>query len=187
MKFKDTLTANAGGEKLQHLILFIAIKSISDDSFGKVKLNKLLFHADFGAFKAWGASITGEPYFALQMGPAPKYMLPTLLAMEENKLLAIQPQTFYGKPQEKPVALKEPNLGLFSSQEIALVDSIIEKWWAKNAKEMTDDSHEFIGWKLASLKEEIPYEVALVGKPSPSKTTMENVLKVKALIAGAKK
>ncbi len=187
MKLQDALTQNAGGEKLQNLILYISLKSNGDNTYGKVKLNKLLFHSDFGAFRAFGESITGEPYFALQQGPAPKYMLPTLMAMEEMKLLAIQPQTFYGYPQAKPVALVAPNLDLFTAPQIALVDSVIEQSWGKTAREMTDDSHEFIGWKLASLKEEIPYAVALVGDASSYKASSENLAIVRELIAAAKK
>jgi hypothetical protein len=183
LKFADLAFTNAGGAKLQHLILYVSVKSQGDDAFGKVKLNKILFLADFEAYKLWGAPITGETYFALENGPAPKHMLPTLNKMVDSKLLAIQPAIYYGYPQEKPTALVEPDIDLFKSKEIALVDSIISKSWGKTAKDMSDESHEFIGWKLAALKEDIPFTVGLVGQATKSKANPENIEKVKAILA----
>ena len=62
--------------KLVELILLISEWSQGDPKFGAIKLNKLLFHADFSAFLTTGEPITGQEYFALPQGPAPKRFKP---------------------------------------------------------------------------------------------------------------
>ena len=48
--------------KLRELVLYIAVLSEGDPAFGKVKLNKLLFFADFTAYLSFGKPITGHEY-----------------------------------------------------------------------------------------------------------------------------
>ena len=58
-------------EKLRELILYICRASESDEAFGKVKLNKLLFFSDFSAYVDLGQSITRQDYKKLKQGPVP--------------------------------------------------------------------------------------------------------------------
>jgi hypothetical protein len=129
-----------------------------------VKLNKLLFFSDFTAFLRLGKSITGEEYQALERGPAPRTMLPALKTLEETQQIAIRSKQFHGWEQQKVFALREPDLNSFSPYEIALVDSVIETFWKYTGAAISNDSHSFIGWKLAKEGETIPYEVALLAK-----------------------
>ncbi len=46
-------------EKLRELVLYIADKCEEDRTFGAVKLNKILFYADFISFAEYGEPITG--------------------------------------------------------------------------------------------------------------------------------
>ncbi len=48
--------------KLRELVLYLATLSEGDATFGKVKLNKLLFYADFNAYLKFGKPITGHEY-----------------------------------------------------------------------------------------------------------------------------
>src|SRR5437868_742907 len=92
-------------EKLRELILLIASRSEGDPKFGKVKLNKLLFHCDFSAYLTFGQPITGQEYFALKQGPAPRRFLPVTKKMRDKGELAFQCRDNYGRKQEKPIAL----------------------------------------------------------------------------------
>jgi hypothetical protein len=56
------------------------------------------------------------------------------------------------------VNLREPNLDVFTPEQIALVDSIIEKLRGFTADEVSDLSHQMVGWKIAEPGESIPYE-----------------------------
>jgi hypothetical protein len=70
--------------KFRELILLIARESEGDPRFGSIKLNKLLFYADFVAYQHLGKPITGQEYFALPQGPAPRYMVPIREKMEAD-------------------------------------------------------------------------------------------------------
>ncbi|MGB8128780.1 MAG: Panacea domain-containing protein [Candidatus Angelobacter sp.] len=154
--------------KLRELIIHVATLSGMDEPFGATKLNKILFNADFEAYRQWGKSISGQEYFALEWGPAPRIMKRVISDMERKRELAIEPKEYYGEKQDRPVALRGANLDIFSKEELNLVIMVINKHWGKSATKMSNESHEFLGWAVAKLEETIPYEVALVGTRGPT-------------------
>ncbi len=158
------MTNTMNDTKLKELILYIALRSEGDEYFAATKLNKLLFFADFLAYLNFGESITGSEYQKLDRGPAPRRLVPVREEMETNEDIVITKRAFYGRPQHKIFALREPDLSLFSPHQIDLVNRVIEKYWNKNASQVSDESHLFSGWKYAEIGEKIPYEVALVGR-----------------------
>lgn len=150
-------------DKMRELILFIAEKSEGDRSFGATKLNKLLFFADFSAYLQFGEAITWHRYQKLKKGPAPRALLPIIDEMKESGELKITERAHFGLKQKRAIALRSADLSAFSAPEVDLVNEIIESCWGKSASEISEDSHQFIGWQLAEENEDIPYEVALVG------------------------
>jgi hypothetical protein len=162
--------------KLKELILFIASRSQDDRRFGSTKLNKLLFFADFLAYAKLGHAITGHAYFRLPNGPAPKAMVPIRDQMIEEKTLAIQDRDHFGRMQKVPIALREPDLTLFSPQEVAVVSDVLMAYRNENAKALSELSHRFDGWKLAEDREVIPYEVTLVRFKKPTEQDRETAL-----------
>lgn len=145
-------------DKLAELILYISEKCATDPKFGAVKLNKILYLADFLAFGNWGQPITGVDYQHLRMGPAPRRLVPVREALQRSGKLVVQVLPLRsGNQQVRTVNLVEPNLQIFSGREIALVDSIIEDLWNMDAEESSEFSHRFVGWKMTKEGEPIPY------------------------------
>jgi hypothetical protein len=167
--------------KLRELILLISEWSQADPKFGAIKLNKLLFHADFSAFLTHGEPITGQEYFALPQGPAPRRLKPITEEMRRRNEFAWQEVQYYGKPQKRPIALRPPNLSAFSATDINLVHQTVEKFWKMNATEISDQSHLFLGWKSAHLKETIPYSTALVSRRTPTEHERKRGLALQGL------
>jgi len=149
-------------EKLRELILYIAEQSEGDRSFGSIKLNKLLFFADFKAYLMFGQSITGQEYQKLPQGPAPRQILSVMNQMQEQSELAIALRQHFGYTQKKPIALREPDLSAFSGKEIALVDETIQCFAHLSANRISEVSHDFIGWQTVNENETIPYASALI-------------------------
>src|SRR6266851_4314505 len=168
-------------KKFRELILFIAEKSEGDRPFGATKLNKLLFRSDFAAYLMFGNAITWHRYQALGNGPATRALLPILEKMEKTREIAFAERNFYGRPQRRVIALRAPDLSLFSAAEIDLVTTIIEECWGKTATRMSQLSHEFIGWKLAENGEDIPYEVALIDERAPTPKEIEKGIQFQKL------
>lgn len=134
-------------KKLRELILYISEKSVSDEKYGKIKLNKILWAADVLAFRQRGKSITGADYKSLPYGPAPIGMKGILDRMEADQELAIQQTSYFGNLQERPVNLRRANLSAFSGEDIACVDEVIGHCRPATAKELSDASHG-IAWEL---------------------------------------
>ena len=60
--------------KLTELTLYIGAKCALDEHYGVLKLNKIRFYSDFGAYKTLGKPITGAEYKKCDHGPAPRGM-----------------------------------------------------------------------------------------------------------------
>lgn len=154
--------------KFQEPIFYIAQKSEADPNFGIIKLNKILYYADFNAFRLLGKSITGAEYRKLTEGPAPAEMPPTRRAMLDQGLIKIKSRNYFNTVKQRTIALRKPNTSLFAPEELLVADEAI---WA--LKDMSESqaaalSREEIGWKAARHGETIPYQTAwLSADPLP--------------------
>src|ERR1700720_1644773 len=80
-----------GGQKrLREAILYVSHACEAAPLFGLVKLNKILWRADFESFAERGQPITGRQYQRLPQGPAPVEMLPLLNEMQAEGLIRIE-------------------------------------------------------------------------------------------------
>ncbi len=154
-----------GDTKFRELVLYLAAKSESDPAYGATKLNKLLFFCDFLSYRTMGRSITGSRYQKLDFGPAPKRLLPVQQEMLEAGDCAIQRRDYFGRKQQRLLALRDPDLSCFSGEEVALIDRVVEELRGNSASEVSQLSHRFIGWQAAAMGEDIPYETVFVGSP----------------------
>lgn len=168
-------------EKLRELILLIAEWSQADKKFGAIKLNKLLFHCDFSAFLTFDQPITGQEYFALPQGPAPKRLLPITKNMQARQELAYQQVAYHGFQQKRPIALRPSDVSVFTAREMKLISQTLQKFWNLSASEISDQSHLFLGWKTAKEKETIPYSTALIGLRRPTQEETRRGLELSAL------
>lgn len=148
--------------KLRELILYVAQRSEEDFHFGKTKLYKILFFADFGAYARWGRSITGHPYERYPKGPVPARGPALLEFMEERGDAQIVEETHYDRPILRVRALRPAALDVFSAEELGLVEHVVRALRDDNAKQVSERSHEFIGWQATLPGEVIPYETVFV-------------------------
>lgn len=148
------------GKKFRELLLYIAERSKTDPRFGATKLNKLMYYADFAAYRILGSPITGAKYRKLQEGPVPRQ-----LTAERDKLIGgnrahIEHRQYYSSVQQRIVPDEEPDLSLFTKAELAIVDEVLEDLWPLDARGVSDRSHQEPGWLAANNREEIPYHTA---------------------------
>jgi Protein of unknown function (DUF4065) len=156
-------------QKLRELVLYVAEREFGDPKFGKVKLLKILWLSDFLAYGQLGTPITGATYRHLDNGPGPKELPDLLKEMEEAGEASFYQRDYFGRSQKRLLAYRSPNLDVFSPQEIALVDEVIESVWDYNGIEISDLSHGTglgVGWRLTRRGEEIPYESVFLSEES---------------------
>ncbi len=175
--------AGFDGRKFKELILYFSKKCKSTPYFGSVKLNKLLYFSDFVAYGRLGKPVTGATYIHLPKGPGPSQMLPVRNEMEKHGDLRIEPvQTPQGS-QQRTIAQREPDMSLFSAEEIAICDEVFRLIEDKSALEASDVSHKWAGWRLTAMKEAIPYYTMFVRYLEP--ITLADQLTAEKLLAQA--
>lgn len=164
-------------QKFYELVLYIAEAFKDDASFGRIKLAKLLFNSDYRAFERYGEPISGATYIKDTWGHNPTQ----LLNAELDLVYRNDAHILVGEGEEEPRFIPHdarrrliPNRpsrheDFLSPIEIGLVDQVIKQYREAPAVAMSDESHKTIGWRIAAMKEEIPYETVRLRKP-----TLEN-------------
>lgn len=160
----------ADDRKLRELILYILQRSQDDPNMGATKLNKVLFRSDFGSFLHLGEAITWHPYFKLSNGPAPRHLVEVRGKMEADGLVRIRKvDVGAAKPLDRWEALRPADLSWFTLEQLAFVDGVIEAMSDQTGTRAADDTHLMVGWRLASMRQDIPYETALLAdRASPT-------------------
>ena len=159
--------------KFRELIVYIAERCKDDPTFGAVKLNKILYYADFTAYRELRTPITGATYRKLSEGPAPKELVSSRDALVDSGRVRMEERNYFGWPQKRLVVEPDHRADreLFSESELGIVDETIAFFRGKTAREVSDYSHGEPGWILAAELEEIPYQTAFLnGEPVDQET-----------------
>lgn len=159
------VTLPGGQARLRELVIYVSTKCAEAPRFGLIKLNKIIWRADFTAFAERGTPVTGSYYQRLRLGPAPIAMPHVLREMQQESLLEFKATNFGlnadGEPivEQRPVPLVEPSFRLFSPDDLQFVDSAIEHYWHMSGTETSDDSHG-VAWSTRENGDPLPYEAA---------------------------
>lgn len=107
---------------------------------GKTKLLKLLYFLDFKHFKQTGRSVTGQDYFAWEMGPVPKDFFEELSGdMPPDLKAAIHDLPEEGFQKIRPK--KRFDDQYFSKNEMKLLDDISFIFQDAKAEDMVESTH----------------------------------------------
>lgn len=140
--------------------LFNAVLYFSKDGVIKTKLNKLLFYADFMYFKDYTVSITGAQYARVPFGPAPNnYDLyyPVLVRQGAINIEEVEYPEYSG---EKYIAIKEPDISVFSEGELRVLATVKERFKDCTASEVSMYSHQEKGYEETQTGKLISYSYA---------------------------
>lgn len=149
-----------GQKRLRMLILYVAEECRDAPHFGLVKLNKILWKADYSAFAERGRPITGRAYQRLRWGPAPVEMKPLLREMFEAHEISYAETDFGdGVVEQRIVPEVRADVRVFLAEELRYVDRAISYYWDKTGTEASDDSHG-VAWKTRTNGDPMPYELA---------------------------
>jgi hypothetical protein len=148
-----------GQRRLREAVLYVAKACEGAQFFGLVKLNKIIWRADFESFAQRGQPVTGRQYQRLPQGPAPVEMLPVLNEMQAEGLLRIERTRIVDFEEHRAIALAEPVVTLFSRGDLDYLDRSISAYWDKSGRETSDISHG-TAWSTRTDGEPMPYELA---------------------------
>jgi hypothetical protein len=145
-------------ERIINMIIYIAQK---EKGVFTTKLNKLLWYADFVNFKKLSQSVSGSSYVHLPLGPVPNDY-EWIIALAINEKLISQEEIVYpsGASGISYKALKEADKSIFSAEEIASMDFVLEFFKSFNCKEIKKRAHEEKAYKETRETERISYKYA---------------------------
>ncbi|MFH0791841.1 MAG: Panacea domain-containing protein [bacterium] len=148
-------------EKYKQAILYLCAK-LGKEVRGKKKLAKLLYFVDFDFFEKNHKYFTGDKYKALPMGPFPVSLNEMTLKMAKEKSLKIESvkeRNGYNAT-EIYTCLKNPEISVFSKEELDMLDRVIVKYGNLNGKQLEDLTHAEAPFSGTKQNEEIFYELA---------------------------
>ncbi|HUY20745.1 MAG TPA: Panacea domain-containing protein [Acidimicrobiales bacterium] len=154
--------------KLAELLLYVAEKELDDLPGGATKVNKILFFAEFSHIRAYGVPITGEPYQKLENGPAPRHLAPIRDRLIAEDAAYLRIDDYFGRPLHRLVPKRPADLTRFTGDELRVTDQVVQALWGKTAKEVSDMSHEEMGWRMVEEGEDIPLPSAFLAKKAVS-------------------
>lgn len=151
--------------KFAELVLYVAERLADDPAGGALKLNKVLFFAEFAHVRAHGRPITGAEYQRLEHGPAPRRLVPVRDALVAAGDASFREAVYLGYKQNRLVATRPAKRAMFSPGELDVVDQVLAELTHYSGAQLSDLSHEDMGWRMVDDGETIPYEAAYLRRP----------------------
>lgn len=152
-------------EKFKQVLHYIISQAGNLDNVGKTLLFKMLYFLDFDSYEINESSITGETYFKLPMGPAPKHFDNAINQLEKEKKVKTTDCKFFGRKKFKFISIKEPELNLLNGEELKIIDKTIKKLSGMNAAQVSHYSHLDMPWKATKDNAIINYELVFYRCP----------------------
>jgi hypothetical protein len=171
-----------GRRRLREAIIYVVKRCHNAEHFGKIKLNKILWRADFTAFLERGKPVTGTQYLRLQYGPAPLWSGIMLGDMQAAGLIELEPRRVIDYDEMRPVLRRDVPIRFLSESDLAYLDKAIEHYWNMTGRETSDDSHG-VAWRTRDDGDPIPYESAYLSN-RPLSEKMKNILSEKGRVLG---
>ena len=157
------------------MILYVAQKCENAKLFGAIKLNKIIWKADFDSFAQRGAPITGREYRRQKFGPVLWEMRPVHDEMVRDGAIRIEHRDFGNDiVEQRTIALDHPNLSFFSEEDLFFVNASISHYWEMTGMESSDESHG-IAWHTRANGDQMPYESALLSDREPSEAQFKRL------------
>jgi hypothetical protein len=165
---------SGGQRRLKEAILYVAQKGQPMTFFGRTKLHKILWRADFRSFYERRQPITGRMYQKLEFGPALIEMLPVMQELLKTAALIEEPRLHGENTEYRPVPQVEPVLKFFSPEDLEYLGESLRHYWSMTGTETSDESHG-IAWKSRHIGDLIPYEASFFEDKHLSVPTLQKL------------
>lgn len=150
-------------EKFKALVHYICRECRDPDKLGMTKLHKILWYSDGQSYVRRGEPITGERYIKMEYGPYADHLSAVLTELQKENKVHTRKVEFQDKEKYEIIGKGQPDTSLFTEKELSLVDGFIKHVTEDHtAESISERTHNAI-WKMAIMREEIPYE-ALIAK-----------------------
>jgi hypothetical protein len=142
--------------KFKELVVYLcaAAEQAGDEGFGMVKLNKLLYRADFEAYRLLGRPITGETYEKQEYGPVARDLPIVLDELAAAGRLRWQSIPRGPHTRKVPAVIDDPfavaDMSAFPPDEREVIETARRELASHGGKSASEWSHEeSAGWNMA--------------------------------------
>lgn len=142
--------------KFKEAIIYIAGKCDSD-RLGAVKLNKVLYFADMLNYASTGDALTWAQYKKRPMGPTSDFVPRALRELSEAGRLEIREVDYFGYAKKQYLPTSSPDLSRFHSDEIKLLDEVIDFVCNQNTATTISEFSHNAAWDAVDFGEPISY------------------------------
>ncbi len=145
-------------KKFKEVLLYILEKVGGKSNIGMTVIYKLLYFIDFDYYEKFEEQLIGATYMKNHFGPTPVEFKKIVESMEEKGELETVKSRYFQHEQTKYLPRRESDISVLNAREIKHIDEVLARLSDKNAKELSDYSHEDIPWLVAKENEVIKYE-----------------------------
>ena len=166
--------------RFDELVLYIAQKTRDDPRFGRTKLAKVLFYADFDAYAKGVRRYSGATYIRMPFGPFPEQLEQAETRMERAGRVRLD-YDVEEKEEKKIWPLKDPERvgDFYKGFELSAIDLWIQQIGAQTARKVSDESHDHSGWVIAEHdRVQIPYSTAFLPETRPDQRDLGRAKRV---------
>lgn len=166
--------------RFEDLVLYIAHQTAHDENFGRLKLAKVLFYADFAVYRDEGRSMSGATYKRMPFGPFPRELEAAEEALSADKRAFLDYVTPEGEEKKIRPLVPEPDVSRFlDAWQVLVLKDWITRISAAGSKEISELSHRHPGWRLARTNEaDIPFSTALLPQERPTAQDAEDAKRI---------
>ncbi|MFZ4099058.1 MAG: type II toxin-antitoxin system antitoxin SocA domain-containing protein [Chlamydiia bacterium] len=155
-------------EKFKEALLYILGKVGAMPNVGETVLYKLLYFIDFDYYEKYEEQLIGATYIKNNYGPTPVEFKAIVDKMIANEEVEAVDSKYYERPQKKYLPLREPDISVFSANEIKLIDEVLQRLSGMNAAAISEYSHRDVPWIVTPDKQQIDYESVFYRTPEYS-------------------
>ena len=165
---------SGGQNRLKEAILYVCQKASEMEFFGAIKLNKILWRADFRSYAERQIPVTGRQYQRLAMGPAPVEMPPVVNDLLRTGAIVIERRRVGRHEERRHIAKAAPVLRAFSPEDLDYLGEAIEHYRYLTGSEASDESHG-VAWKTREDGDPMPYQSAYFEDGPLPKSTLDKL------------
>lgn len=147
-------------EKFKQVFLYVLQQAGAKPNVGETVLYKLLYFIDFDYYEKHEEQLMGLTYIKNAHGPTPGEFKVVVDEMVAAGLVDKVKAKHFTFTQKKYLPVIKPDLSQLSGAELAMIDSVLDRYSDLSASQLSELSHEDTPWRLAKDRENIEYEYA---------------------------
>lgn len=146
-------------KKFKEVLLYILNRVGSKPNVGETVIYKLLYFIDFDYYEKYEEQLIGATYQKNTYGPTPVEFTKIIDDMKQKGEIVEVDSKYFDYPQRKYLPLRKADLSILNkSQETEVINDVLNRLSDKNAREISEYSHQDVPWLTTEEGEMIEYE-----------------------------